>query len=295
MPRRATAARSLSLLLLALIAAVGIRPSWAAENSLYQPSYLEYRVAWNGIPAARATVRIATEDLAGDVGYVVETTVETNSFIDIFYQYRGSARTTFLADGLIPLHFTYQQRINSVPAIMWIDFDHTSHRAESVRVKKGKRKTHEADASVFVDPITAAFRFRGTDPIGEPMSQFVFTGEKYYEVTLSPVGNEVIDVPAGRFNALMLEPRVLKVKKKNRPHGKLRRATIWVTDDPTHMILRIRSEVFIGSVSVDLVRMGEPPAEPASEPDGETVKAGGNPVRQSRPGGTEAAALHAAR
>jgi hypothetical protein len=236
------------------------------SGSLPPSQYLEYRVSWNGIPAANATVRISTDNFSGDLGYVVEASVQTNDFVDIFYSYRGRVRTTFLADELFPLRYTYQERVNSRPAIAWVDFDRRTRTAEGVYVsKKGKRKTYELDGNVFVDPVTAVFRARRAQPkTGEQISQHVFTGEKHYHVILTVTGEEVVEVPAGRFAALVLKPTVYKMGK-DKPHKKLREATIWVTRDLSHVPLKIRSRVFIGSVNVDLVYNGAPAPEHAGQ------------------------------
>jgi len=54
---------------------------------------------------------------------------------------------------------------------------------------------------------------------------------------------------------------VFKVGVERRPDNRLHKANIWVTRTPLRSILRIRSQVLIGSLTLDLVqREGIPPA-----------------------------------
>lgn len=68
-------------------------------------------------------------------------------------------------------------------------------------------------------------------------------------------GQPSLEVPAGRFHALRVVPEVWKVTTSAQPDARLRGATIWVADDPPRTLLRIRSEVFVGAVTLDLVKI----------------------------------------
>jgi hypothetical protein len=57
-----------------------------------------------------------------------------------------------------------------------------------------------------------------------------------------------------RQHALRVEPQVFKVGSERRPDNRLHKASIWVTRTPRRTILRIRSQVLIGAVTLDLVR-----------------------------------------
>jgi hypothetical protein len=53
---------------------------------------------------------------------------------------------------------------------------------------------------------------------------------------------------------------VFKIGVERRPDNRLHKASIWVTRTPLRSILRIRSQVLIGSLTLDLVqREGIPP------------------------------------
>jgi hypothetical protein len=237
----------------ALLALACVAPAHAAVAP--EPKRLEYRIAWNGIPAAGATVEIIPGTLGGHDSLVIEARAQTNAFVDLFWTFRGTARTTLLADQqLTPLHFVYDRQMAGTPYLTWIDFDARS--AHSVYVRGDRRRDTELDGVGFIDPITAVFRARlsGAQP-GDTLRYDVWTGEKRYRVELHVHAPEPIDVPAGHFTALPVVPEVWELSDRPELETRLRQATVWVADDPIRTLLRIRSELFIGAVTLDLVKV----------------------------------------
>ena len=214
---------------------------------------LEYRVAWNGIPAANALVAVTPGDVAGRDSIVVEASAQTNPFVSLFWSFGGTVRTTMLADGLVPLYFDYRRRMNGTPYATTIDF--APGQAHSVHVKGERRRELDLVADDVIDPITAVFRARLSDALpGESLVFDVWTGEVRYRVRLDIQDHEQIDVPAGRFSALRVVPELWRLEGEPAPDTRLRRATVWVSDDPEHVLLRIRSSIFVGAVTLDLVK-----------------------------------------
>jgi hypothetical protein len=133
-------------------------------------------------------------------------------------------------------------------------------RARSVYIKGTRRRELAVDGPDLVDPITAVFRARLSGArTGDTIRYDIWTGESRYRVELAVKGLEAIDVPAGRFSALRIEPTVYKLGSGTQRDQRLHQATIWVADDSLRTLLRIRSEIFIGAVTLDLVRV-EPAA-----------------------------------
>ncbi|HSP98068.1 MAG TPA: DUF3108 domain-containing protein [Candidatus Dormibacteraeota bacterium] len=244
--------------LVALAAALVLATAAAAAASALpaHPRRLEYRVAWNGIPAADASVAITPGERAGQASLDVETRARTNAFVDLFWSFRGTAKTTMLAADLTPVEFTYQRTMAGTPYLTWVHFDRADNRAHSIYLRGSKRKQLDVDAHDVVDPITAVFRARlsGAGP-GDVRRYDIFTGEASYRVQLTVVAPEEVDVPAGHFRALRVVPEVWKITTTAQPDERLHGATIWVADDPLRTLLRIRSEVFVGAVTLDLVKV----------------------------------------
>ena len=218
------------------------------------PRRLEYGVAWNGIPAAGATVEITSGENAGKDSVVVEARAQTNRFVDLFWSFRGTVRATLLADGLKPLHFDYDRKMAGTKYATRIDFDPDG--ARSVFIKGTQRRELAVDDADVLDPITAVFRARlsGARP-GDTLEYDVWTGETRYRVRLHVGDPQPIDVPAGRFRALPVVPELRKIGAQEQLDTRLQGAMIWVADDPMRTLLRIRSELFIGAVTLDLTQV----------------------------------------
>jgi hypothetical protein len=256
MERRTRLRRRLGIAVLVCACAVA-RPLAAAV--LDAPRHLEYRVAWNGIPAAEATIDVTSGEEAGGPGYTIRARALTNRFVDLFWRFRGDASTTLLAEPVAPLSFRYERRVNGTPTQTWIDFAPGSQRARGGYIKPTRQSEDDIDATGLIDPITAGFEaLTASAGVGDILSYRVFTGETHYRVRLIIRDEDTVEVPAGRFEALRVEPEVIKIEDGERPDENMRRATIWVTRAPVRTLLRVRSEVFVGAITLDLVGVDRP-------------------------------------
>ena len=90
----------------------------------------------------------------------------------------------------------------------------------------------------------------------------VYPTTNAYLATLTVVGREKISVRAGSYNAIKIDLQLSRVGKNLQlePHRKFRRATIWISDDPDRLVLRIDAQIFVGSVFAELqcVRFDNP-------------------------------------
>lgn len=241
--------RELALIVLtSLASALLVVSAHAATTPIRR---LEYRVAWNGIPAGSAAVSIAPGEVDGRESLSVEGTAGTNAFVSLFWSFRGTMQVTLLADGPVPYRFDYRRDINGVPYATTMQF--ADGHARGVYEHAGTRQDTEMMADV-VDPVTAAFRAIGSDAgPGDDLWYDVWTGEVRYLVKLDIRRRETIDVPAGTFAALQVVPHVWRIEGRPAPDTRIRRATIWVTDDARHVPLRVQSKVFFGAVTLDLL------------------------------------------
>lgn len=234
-----------------IVLSLALLVTHATDASAESLRRLEYRVAWQGIPAASGVVTITPGEILGRETMLVEASAETNALVSLLWSFRGSLRTTMHAEGPLPWHFDYRRRIGGSPYETTINFADTG--AHGVYLHRGIRQEVDMPPNVL-DPVTAVFRARATDAQpGDALWFDVWTGEVRYAVRLDIRARETIEVPAGTFAALRVVPHLWRIEGRPAPDTRLRRATIWVSDDPRHVPLRIRSKVFVGSVDVDLV------------------------------------------
>ena len=82
----------------------------------------------------------------------------------------------------------------------------------------------------------------------------VYPANSAYVATVTVLGREHLRVRSGNYNAIKMDLNLQRVNKKNElePHRKFKRATIWLSDDNDRVILRIESQIFVGTVTAEL-------------------------------------------
>jgi hypothetical protein len=72
--------------------------------------------------------------------------------------------------------------------------------------------------------------------------------------TVTVLGRERLTGPSGAYNAIKLDLQLSKIGKNRElePHRKFRRATVWLSDDPDRLLLRIQAQIFVGTVFAEL-------------------------------------------
>jgi hypothetical protein len=70
-------------------------------------------------------------------------------------------------------------------------------------------------------------------------------------VILEVVGRDTVDVPAGRFDCLVVQP-IIKGGGIFREKAEGR---MWITDDPRHLVVQVRSRFVFGSITLRLTKL----------------------------------------
>jgi hypothetical protein len=82
----------------------------------------------------------------------------------------------------------------------------------------------------------------------------VYPATSAYLATVTVLGRERLTGPSGTYNAIKLDLQLSKIGKNRElePHRKFRRATVWLSDDPDRLLLRIQAQIFVGTVFAEL-------------------------------------------
>ncbi len=210
-----------------------------------------YRMTWLGAPAAEAEWTV-TRHLENDEPILVTgATVRTASWVDPLWRLRSRLAATLAADPIRPQEFLLRTEDGKYDREV-VRFDH--ERGTVVHAQLGGNKPHEAEVSLAgqYDPVSASFALRGL-PLrdGDTARIEVQAPEDLYRIDVRVLGRERVHVAAGDFDAIALEPTVWNVTRRRTPRG-FTSARLWVSDDPRRLPLLLTSEVFIGSVHVEL-------------------------------------------
>jgi hypothetical protein len=80
----------------------------------------------------------------------------------------------------------------------------------------------------------------------------MFLDNEVYDMYVRYLGKEDVKTKFGKFKAIKFRP--LLVKGNIFEGGE--KMTVWVSDDPNHIPLRIESPIIVGSVKMDMMGYG---------------------------------------
>jgi len=92
-----------------------------------------------------------------------------------------------------------------------------------------------------------------------------YTFHRYFRpdrnpVTIKVLRKERVKVPAGQFDAIVIQP-IIKTKGIFSEEGE---ALVWLMDDPSRIMLQMKSKLKIGSINLYLKSYRPGPAAPAT-------------------------------
>lgn len=245
-------------------------PVYTPEPGAFHPRFgkYSYSVSWQGIPAGTLTLNLREKG----PDYRIRASARTNRFVDLFYKLRFHTEAFVSAETLHPRISVYNRKddrsentkIEFLPGGEIRSF-HENHR--------GKVEKYRFNPDNFtLDPFSAVFLALSLNwEIGDTRRFDTFTGTGRYLVELTAVEKTDIDVDGSRREAVVISPGVINLTQDDtgEEDDRLREARIYISTDPSREILRIESDVFIGTVSAQMdsftPRNGEDAALPFSE------------------------------
>lgn len=238
-----------------------ITPAYSPEPEKFKPRFgtYTYAVSWQGIPAG--SLEILLEQRGAN--YRIEASARTNRFIDFFYKLRFNTKATVSATSLYPQVSVYNSRENHRNKKTTIEFlpDGEIKSVHEDRHGNLEKLTFKPN-NFTLDPFSAVFLALSLSwEVGDTRQFDTFTGKSRYLVELTAIEKTTIDINGTKREAIVISPRVDNLTKKNlsEEDEKLREARIYVSTDKTSEILKITSDIFIGTVNTNMVSFS--PAE----------------------------------
>ncbi len=228
------------------------------STPVYQPAYSEfapefgtytYTVSWQGIPAATLKFSCAPDGLY----YRMVATAQTWSGVDLVYKMRYRAEGSISAIDFLPVKTTIQQKENSRQKYTEIDFkgDGEVYAYRKTNEEEPKQLLFKPD-NFMLDPFSAAFIARSLHwEVGETKEFDTFNGKSRYLISLTATEKTVLRYNGEDRDVFVIVPRVTNLVNQQQSK-KLRAAKIYLTADSKREIIKLVSEVFIGSVTTSM-------------------------------------------
>ena len=252
---------------------------WEASVSPFVPgSFPEpralrahYRFGWGGVTAATADVRFGK---TADGRFQLEATGGTTGLARTLWSYDVKHTATSDARTLRPVRVKETEEMPSQEFTTELSF--TDEGVTSVREERedGESKSKTRRFSFpQVWSLNSALLYLRTQPLQDGAVQriVIYPATSAYLATVTVVGRDRITVPTGSYDAIKVDVQLKKIGKRRKlqAHKKFRGATVWLSDDPDRLILRIETQVFVGTVFAELQSVefeGAKPLEPRAAP-----------------------------
>lgn len=204
---------------------------------------LTFDINYGFINAGTATLEVAQLiEYEGRPCYQIQSRARSNSFFSSFYEVDDRIESIVDAIGLFSWRFEKDLSEGSYKSNRMFTIDQRNH------IVYYKDDTVEVNEYVQ-DALSMLYYLRTQDlKIGDEIEIDNYTDGKYYPVKVVVRDRERINVEAGSFDCLVVEP-MLQTVGVFKNEGKLK---VWLTDDRLKLPVLMKSKVLVGSISAEL-------------------------------------------
>ena len=247
----------------------GAAASAEGERVLREGEKLVFDVTWMGIKAGEATLEArGVVQFNGRQAYHLVTTAQSAPFISKFYRV-DDRNDSYLAWGpLRSLQFEKQLREGNYRHNSQTAFDHegkvaTFRYLDFGPVPKGVTRLEEAEkhtkyvqqefplSSGALDELSVLYFVRTLRLAeGQTVTAKVFASKKNWDLEVKVLRRETLDTALGPRETFLVEP-LLKFEGIFQQKG---RVLVWLTQDPEHIPVLMKSEIKVGSFVSTLTR-----------------------------------------
>ncbi len=208
--------------------------------------YLRFDVHFGFVTAGEAEMTVKDTLVHGKrKAYKVDFILRSKPFFDFFYKVRDHYQTVIDSAGLFPWRFEQHIREGNFSRDFVAEFDQVNHIA--------KTSGGTFNTPPYVHDMMSAFYFSRTVDYtkfrpGQRIHLQNFYKDSTYALDVKYKGRQTIEVDAGTFNCIIIEPLVQE-GGLFKSDGKI---FIWITDDDRKMPVKVSTQIPIGSVDSDL-------------------------------------------
>ena len=219
---------------------------WAYEQ-------LKYGLYYSFVKAGTAYIHnLGLVDIDGHPAYVFQTTAFSASVIDAVFKVRDINQSWLDATDFYSYGYGQSVREGNYVRDEWLKFNDPAKKYEGLIRKK--EEPHEISGPLdikVVDMLSSLYYVRAHDlQVGTDVVFDIVNREKQYPLVVKVLKKEKVKVAAGKFNCIVVEPQF---RGEGIFISKGKSLKVWLTDDEYRMPVKMKVEVFIGSVSAELL------------------------------------------
>ena len=231
---------------------------YVSNDSFFKGEVLEYRVHYGFINAATATMTIS--DQIYNIGdrrcYKIEVFGRSVGMFDLFLRIRDTWGTYLDSASIITHKFYRKIEEGKYRKHEIVDFDH-ENRLARVRTFDNKKKLWKPievfDTPPNVQDLVSGYYYLRTFNFdnmkkGNVLNIDAFFDDEIYDFKIRFDGREELKTKLGRIRSLVLTP----IMPENELFDGENSITVWLSDDINKVPLKIKAEMFIGAVEIDI-------------------------------------------
>ena len=230
---------------------VEVIPMIEARGYLKVGEEYRYKVGWLGLDVGSAFLTIEDKSVTdGKEVYGVRLEAVTNKFFSVFYKVTGDVKSYIDTKTFKPVKHDSFTKINAKEIFKNILYDFDANIAYS-EDRKGKYEVPIFEDTL--DPLGVFYYFTlNPFKFKEPIRLNINGGKKNFSVTVIASKKRRIRVPAGRFDAFLVEPTVDSERQFDdvlKAQGRMR---IWFSADERRIPLMITLKIPVGTAKAVL-------------------------------------------
>jgi len=220
---------------------------------------LTFRIRYGFITAGTARMMVSKETYKTIPVYHLRTTAVSASTFSWIYEVDDVVSSFVDYKLFYPIRFEKRLREGGYKADLITDYNPQDSLAKVVFIRyksnmKIRKKTdYEVKVPPFSQDVLSSFYYIRLQDLEVGKSVFLTNHEKkkVYDMEVIVHKRETIEVEAGTFRCLMIEP-VVKGEGLFKSKGRLR---VWLTDDERKIPIQMKSEVLIGDITTELIKI----------------------------------------
>ena len=213
-----------------------------ANNPNFIGEELKYAAGFRFFPAGEAIITFYADSLNGESVYRLTTSVKTNSFLDVFYEVRDEIQSW-----LNPEDLSLKKTIQTIREGSYHRDHQSIIQGDSITVSGNKIRN--LPGRVY-DPISYVYYLRNQDlSIGNSYKFFSYDRKTIKEVIVNITSKETVQVYAGTFNCVKIEPVSNDGNPLLKYNGQMR---VWLSDDSLRLPVKIEQKTNIGTMVMKL-------------------------------------------
>jgi hypothetical protein len=217
---------------------------------------LHFVIKWGVVVGGHSTLSVSEiVEISSRPTYHIVSTARSGGMVTAFYKVQDRNDVWLDQNALVTVRYEKKIREGKFRIEETSHLDQVNHRwkTNSFRIDKNKYEEKEGDLPPdALDSFGSLYYVRSLslEP-GQSHTIDVHNSDKVYPLVVNVIKREKVKVPAGKFNTVLVEP-ILRGPGIFISKGK--KLQVWLTDDERKMPVRMRSEVFIGHVSAELIK-----------------------------------------